>query len=66
MKKNVDKKEIVDPRWNISPRQAFQSIGTDYAQYSIYKSLPELESKIPKKTFWVEKFKHWYNEKKKT
>ena len=60
-----DKKEIIDPEWNISPRQAFQSIGTDYAQYSIYRSLPELETKVPIKCFWIHKFKHWYNKQKK-
>ena len=48
-----DKKEIIETIWNITPRRAFQVIGTDFAQYSIYNSLPELEQNIKKKTFWV-------------
>ena len=57
-----DKKEIIDTRWNITPRRAFQVIGTDFAQYSIYNSLPELEQNVEKKTFWVKRFEIWYQE----
>lgn len=55
------KKEEVDPEWNITPRKAFQVIGTDFAQYSIYKQMPELEAKVPRRTFWVNRFNKWYN-----
>lgn len=41
-------KEIVDNRWNISPRQAFQYIGTDLFRKQIYLLIPEL-----KDNFWV-------------
>lgn len=30
-----DKKEIIDPRWNFSPRRAFQFIGTDVIRNQI-------------------------------
>tara|TARA_A100001388_G_C28697331_1_gene464360 strand:- start:56 stop:643 length:588 start_codon:yes stop_codon:yes gene_type:complete len=53
-------KEELDSEWNISPRKAFQVIGTDFAQYSIYKSIPELIEKVPMRHFWVKRFESWY------
>ena len=29
-------KEIIDPRWGVSPRKLLQTIGTDIFQYLIY------------------------------
>jgi hypothetical protein len=55
-----DKKECIDPDWNISPRQAFQVIGTEFAQFGIYKHLPELNEKVPHRELWVMSFKKWY------
>ena len=55
-----NKKERIDPDWNISPRQAFQVIGTEFAQFGIYKYLPELTEKIPHRELWVMSFKKWY------
>ena len=55
------KKEQVDPEWNITPRKAFQVIGTDFAQYSIYKEMPELEEKVPLRSFWVNRFNKWFD-----
>jgi hypothetical protein len=34
------RKEIIDPRWGISPRQAAQHIGTDWAQFALAESFP--------------------------
>ena len=56
------KKEDVDPEWNVTPRKVLQVIGTEFSQYSIYKSLPELEEKVPMRNFWVNRFKKWYKE----
>jgi len=35
-----DKKDIVDPYWGISPRQAMQLLGTDFAQYILGERVP--------------------------
>ena len=55
-----DQKETVDPEWNITPRQAFQTLGTDIAQYGIYNYIPELKESVPERTFWVKRFEKWY------
>ena len=34
-------KEIIDPRWGISPRQVFQHFGTEYAQHILPEVFPE-------------------------
>lgn len=46
-----DDKEKADPNWNISPRQAFQFIGTDMMQYKIQELLPNIG-----KLFWIKSF----------
>lgn len=52
-------KETIDPRWGISPRQALQHIGTEYAQYSLPDNFPEFKKLINRK-LWVKRFKFWY------
>lgn len=47
-----DQKEIIDERWNITPRQAFQIIGTEIFQYKFPELLPEFQKKIDK-NLWV-------------
>ena len=59
-------KNTIDTRWNISPRQAFQIIGTDFAQYIIHEKLPSINECIPKRQLWVKRFQYWYEEQKKT
>ena len=54
-----DEKEVVDHRWGISPRQMLQVFGTDIMQYMFGEVLPQFKDKIYR-SFWVEKFKHWY------
>jgi hypothetical protein len=39
-------KEVVDTRWNISPRQAFQMVGTDWVRHQFHRN------------FWVERMRH--------
>lgn len=46
-----NKKEEIDPRYNITPREAFQKIGTEFGQYFIHELLPNLN--IPKRTLWT-------------
>lgn len=41
-----DDKEKIDNRWKISPRQAFQFIGTDLLRNQMHLLLPELNDKI--------------------
>jgi hypothetical protein len=43
-----DEKELVDPRWGITPRQAMQFFGTEVMQYKIQELLPDVG-----RTFWV-------------
>ena len=50
-----NEKEVIDSEWGISPRQFFQQFGTEIMQEDIYKYLPLLEEKVPKKEFWVRK-----------
>ena len=57
-----NKKEAIDPRWNVSPRTLFQVIGTNFAQYWLMLKLPELEEKVKMKHFWVKRFEMWYEE----
>ena len=46
-------KEIIDPRWNITPREAMTKLGTELMQFDIYKYLPNLITTIPQRTFWA-------------
>jgi hypothetical protein len=56
-------KEIIDPRWGVSPRQLFQVIGTDFFQYSLKQFLPKININTESddtRTHWVILFKQWY------
>lgn len=48
-----DQKDIVDERWGCSPREMFQVLGTEFAQYMLPELLPSLKTKINKRCFWV-------------
>ena len=54
-----NKKEEVDPRWNVTPRRLFQIVGTNFAQYWLLLQLPEMEEKVKMKHFWVKRFDMW-------
>jgi len=45
-------KEIVDPRWGISPRNALQIFGTEIGQYFFCDTFPEFKKLIGKQ-LWV-------------
>jgi len=53
------KKEIIDNRWGITPRQVFQIIGTNIMQFAIYGFMPDLVNKVPIRMFWIKHFKEW-------
>lgn len=53
-------KEVIDPKWGISPRQAIQYIGTEFAQINLCKSFP-LYAKTIGRNIWSERLKQRYN-----
>lgn len=48
-------KEVVDLRWGLSPRQALQHIGTEWAQIALSKSFPKFKE-ITGRNLWVKRF----------
>ena len=57
---NSDKKEEIDERWGISPRQFMQRFGTDYGQFVFPKHFPEIFKSINKRDLWLKRFDIWY------
>jgi hypothetical protein len=53
-------KETIDPRWDISPRHMFQRIGTEFAQFELFKLFPEIKQKLKYRELWVDVFEKWY------
>ncbi len=49
-----NKKEDIDPRWNVTPRQCFQFVGTFFRE-NMKELIPDLKS-----GFWVHRFEHEY------
>jgi hypothetical protein len=43
-----DIKDVIDDRWNVSPRQAMQFFGTEIMQYEIQKIMPHVG-----RSFWI-------------
>lgn len=54
-------KEVIDPRWGISPRQAYQHVGSDWAQFSLPENFPEF-ARVTGRKLWVKIFTNWYYE----
>lgn len=54
-----DLKEVIDPRWGISPRQAMQYIGTEFAQFNLGKAYPNFYKTISRR-IWSERFRQEY------
>ncbi len=42
----TDKKDEIDPRWNIEPRKLMQFIGTDVMQYQLQQIIPDIGRKV--------------------
>jgi hypothetical protein len=47
----TDTKDVVDPRWGISPRKALQFFGTEIMQYQVQHLLPDVG-----RNFWIQSF----------
>jgi hypothetical protein len=60
-----DKKEVLDERWGISPREAFQKIGTDFCQHAIHKIIPDITGEVRTRHFWTKHFEIWLDEQVK-
>lgn len=56
---NGGMKEVVDERYNTTPRKVMQVFGTELFQYDIQRHIPELNNKIGR-GFWTYKFQCWY------
>ena len=48
-----DAKDIIDSKWGIKPRDFFEQFGTNIMQFDIYNYLPNLETQVEKRLFWV-------------
>lgn len=57
-----DKKEVVDERWNITPRRVLQVVGTELFRDTLSTTTPELE--YIGKNFWTIQFTKWYQQNK--
>ena len=57
-------KEEIDKLWKISPREALQKFGTDFARIDIFKYFPQLKEPLNNKTIWVKLFELWYEKNK--
>jgi dephospho-CoA kinase len=55
-----NKKDIIDLRWGIKPRDFFQKFGTDYGQNIFPEHFPEIFKGGNKRGLWVQIFKNWY------
>ena len=58
-------KEIVDPRWNMKPREMFQYIGTEFGQFEIHKIIPKINEQVKFRSLWCKLFEQWLEEHKK-
>lgn len=56
-----DKKEEIDPRWGISPRQAMQHLGTEWGQFALGEKYPTFKD-ITGRKLWVKRFIEWRKE----
>lgn len=55
------RKEVVDPEWGISPRQAMQHMGTEWAQYDLGRNYSEYGDTTGRR-LWVKRLQKWYRE----
>lgn len=56
---NGSKKEVVDPQWGLSPREAMQRIGTELFQIELGKYLPNFKD-VNGNSLWARRFQYWY------
>jgi len=51
-------KNEIDTRWNITPRECFQIIGTDFGQFYLHEKLPNIN--LSNRELWAKHFEIWY------
>lgn len=61
---NGEKKEVVDVRWNMKPREMYQLIGTEFGQFEIHKIMPKINEKVKLRNLWCYLFEMWLEEHK--
>lgn len=59
-----EKKEAVDFRWYLTPRDAFQKIGTEFGQNDINNYFPRMKERLKDEIIWIKLFKIWYEKNK--
>lgn len=57
-----NKKEEIDERWNVSPREVMQCFGTELGQYAFMEMMPGLNKTVKERCFWVKCFELWKKE----
>lgn len=55
-------KEIIDERWNISPREILQKFGTDICRNDLKEYIPNI--KLDNETLWIKLFRFFYEKNK--
>lgn len=58
-----DLKDVIDHRYNTTPRRILQVIGMELFQKEIYNYIKDLEKKIPRRTLWINRFRLEYENK---
>ena len=53
-----DQKEVLDERWNTTPRILFQKVGTELFRKQLKKEIPDLNCD----NIWIKRFELWYEE----
>ena len=53
------KKDIIDPKTNIKPRDFLTWFGTEICQFGIYNKFPELANTIPPRTIWANMMRNY-------
>ncbi len=53
-------KEVLDPRWNTTPRVLFQKIGTEIFRRHLKNEIPELSCD----NIWIKSFEIWFDKHK--
>lgn len=53
-----DQKEVLDPRWNVTPRTILQRVGTDLFRHQLQEAIPEL-TLGDDKTLWCRCMRLW-------
>lgn len=61
----TNKKDEIDPRWNVKPRQLMQFLGTDVMQYQLQQIIPDIGRKVWIKSLIEEHLNQQENDKNK-